>query len=357
MRNPNNYGSIIKLSGKRRKPFMAKITAGYDELGRQIQKPIGYFESRKDAVNALAIYNLKKTEGITDETGMPTNALKGLKEQVMRGQPTLRELFDEVHKNYYSTKSKSVQQNSKIWFEKLNILTEKKIAEINIRETQEVFDLMKLSNNDGTIIHVKSIFSKVLKEAIRKGYIAPQDDFSRYIDISTGTSKTISKHHPFSLEELATLLHNSPTSDLIMVYILLGVRTSEIIGADKIEYHLEDKYPHIKLKGSKTQSGLNRTIPIHPYIMDKLSIIDNLQSYYYAVANFNKILKSLDIENHTMYDTRHTFASLAKHFEVSDYYRKKIMGHKTNDLTDDVYTTAYLSKLYNEIIKIDINKL
>ena len=32
MRNPNGYGSVYKLSGKRRRPFVASITTGQDEL-------------------------------------------------------------------------------------------------------------------------------------------------------------------------------------------------------------------------------------------------------------------------------------------------------------------------------------
>ncbi|STO37556.1 Uncharacterised protein [Gallibacterium anatis] len=32
MRLPNGYGSVFKLSGKRRKPFIARKTIGYDEI-------------------------------------------------------------------------------------------------------------------------------------------------------------------------------------------------------------------------------------------------------------------------------------------------------------------------------------
>ena len=36
-RRPNQAGTIIKLSGKLRKPFWAKVTTGYDTLtGNQI---------------------------------------------------------------------------------------------------------------------------------------------------------------------------------------------------------------------------------------------------------------------------------------------------------------------------------
>ena len=58
MRLPNGYGAVIKLGGKRRKPFAARVTVGYEEIGqkngvpqvRQKVKYIGYFEKRKYAV-------------------------------------------------------------------------------------------------------------------------------------------------------------------------------------------------------------------------------------------------------------------------------------------------------------------
>lgn len=34
MKMPNGYGSIIKLSGKRRRPFAVRITAGYTDEGK-----------------------------------------------------------------------------------------------------------------------------------------------------------------------------------------------------------------------------------------------------------------------------------------------------------------------------------
>ena len=33
MKNPNGYGSVSKLSGKRRRPYIVRITAGFDMEG------------------------------------------------------------------------------------------------------------------------------------------------------------------------------------------------------------------------------------------------------------------------------------------------------------------------------------
>lgn len=50
MRLPNGYGSITKLSGKRRKPYAVKVTKEWTDDGKQVQKYLGYYESRAKAI-------------------------------------------------------------------------------------------------------------------------------------------------------------------------------------------------------------------------------------------------------------------------------------------------------------------
>lgn len=56
MKLPNNYGSITKLSGNRRRPFMVRKSLD----GKQLV--IGYFESKEKALQALADYNRQPDE-------------------------------------------------------------------------------------------------------------------------------------------------------------------------------------------------------------------------------------------------------------------------------------------------------
>ena len=60
MRNPNGYGSIIKLSGKRRKPFAVRVTIGWNNNGKQIYKYIGYYKTKQEADRQLVYYTEKK---------------------------------------------------------------------------------------------------------------------------------------------------------------------------------------------------------------------------------------------------------------------------------------------------------
>ena len=57
MKNPNGYGSVVKLSGNRRKPYCARKTSGWNEKGYPIYMVIGYYADRQSAMIALADYN------------------------------------------------------------------------------------------------------------------------------------------------------------------------------------------------------------------------------------------------------------------------------------------------------------
>ena len=57
MRLPNGYGSVYKLSGNRRNPWIVRITMGFDDEGNQIRSTIGYYPTRQKALQVLAEFN------------------------------------------------------------------------------------------------------------------------------------------------------------------------------------------------------------------------------------------------------------------------------------------------------------
>ena len=62
MRLPNGFGGIAKLSGKRRNPWRARITSGWEidektQKVKQVYTTIGYYPTRQLALQALSDYN------------------------------------------------------------------------------------------------------------------------------------------------------------------------------------------------------------------------------------------------------------------------------------------------------------
>lgn len=57
LKRANGSGSITKVSGRRRNPYQALVTLGWDNNGKQIRKSLGYFPTYDKAVIALDSYN------------------------------------------------------------------------------------------------------------------------------------------------------------------------------------------------------------------------------------------------------------------------------------------------------------
>ena len=57
MRLPNGYGTVAKLSGKRRRPYIVKKTLGLNEKGYPIIEIVGYAASREEGLELLAQFN------------------------------------------------------------------------------------------------------------------------------------------------------------------------------------------------------------------------------------------------------------------------------------------------------------
>ena len=62
MNLPNGFGSVYKLSGKRRRPWVARKTTGWtfdEDNGKSypIYQFVGYYATRAEALTALTEYN------------------------------------------------------------------------------------------------------------------------------------------------------------------------------------------------------------------------------------------------------------------------------------------------------------
>lgn len=113
--------------------------------------------------------------------------------------------------------------------------------------------------------------------------------------------------------------------------------------------------------GSKTDAGKNRIVPINDDIKDIVIeeiLVDGERTVDCVYNNLtNRIMPRINNmlgSNHTMHDTRVTFASLCQLYNVDVYIRKKVLGHKLNDITFDVYTNESKNRLCSEINKIHV---
>ena len=342
MKNPNGYGSVAKLSGKRRKPFMVRITTGFDMEGRQIMKVLGYYETQAKAIKALADYNDSPYD-------------------ISLSDVTLKEILDRIMENKKEAIEKSTMKNYKVWYSQLKPLYNKKMKDIRTIELQNFINsLSHLAS--GTLKNIKSFIGMIFKDAMEMDIIAK--DYSEYIKLPKHKPKIDRK--VFTDEKFVLLwnnLNDLEYADVILILIYTGMRVNELLKLPKINVDLEQ---NIIIGGSKTEAGKNRVIPIHPKILPLIiKRMDNRTEYlipnrteksFYNYNNFrkNEFLKIMEKLNmtHTIHDTRHTFATMISDVSDNETAITGIIGHANINMTKR-YTHTSIEKMRKEIEKIN----
>lgn len=376
-RRPNNAGTVVKLSGKRRKPYCARISSDERDImtGKKKQIIIGTFETKLEALNALSLYHMTVQKTLSDKEADAIDA--NLYNQIMQRKnahvPTFAQLYDNVDRNYISKLSSSAKRGYAASFKRINKLHDRPITELSLKKIQSVFDELKRTTTKDSLSDSKRIVKMVFKEAIIQELISKEDDLTEYINIDTDFEGTKTVHRSFNINEISKLIEDDTyESKVILIYIFTGCRAIELLNLPKENIHIKEicnddgveREVSYIIAGVKTTSGKNRIIPIHkviePYIIEMLKK-DNVLLRYpqkspydaFKIQLFLPLMKRLKM-NHLPHDTRHTFSTLAEMYNLNEYMVKKILGHKYQDLTKDVYTHTLVNRLYTEIHKIQL---
>ena len=370
-RRPNNSGTVVKLSGKRRNPYCARVISEDRDLitGRKKQVCIGTFATREEALNALSIYSLKRSNAITNEEArnLAPDLFDKIQEKTQKRVPTFKDIYHILDEEEFSKLSKSARKGYKAWIKHFKSIYDRPINNITLADLQFVFD--NDGSKNGTQVHMKVLCSKIFEYAVIHQFISRDDDYTSYIKIADYKQST--KHYPFTVDEIKKLkASNTSEAHLILIYIYTGLRVGELLYIKRDNIHINepcnddgvDRVISYIVAGSKTAAGKNRIVPIHndikQFVIDELiekekRLID--VSYEWGFnKNIMPMINNMLNTNHTMHDTRVTFASLCQLYKVDIYARKKILGHKLKDITFDIYTKASKNRLWTEVNKIKL---
>lgn len=339
MRNPNGYGSVTKLSGTRRKPFMVKKTIGYNALGHPIIEVIGYFETREAANIALAEYNAHPYD---------LNSRK----------VTIRELWELWLEKEAPVRASASLVSDRKWVYNNYIApyAEHPYAQLRLPEMQEIIDTC--GKGLGT------------QKAIRN-FFATMDDYAQAMEMSIMPKHNMLKlgrddaekrgAHVFSEPEIITLWDNldAPLVDATLIYLYTGWRISELLEMNKSSIDLKEM---TMLGGTKTDAGKNRIVPIHeriqPLVIARMDAPGDLLlstpngGRWYATeyrAQWYDTLKELGFGEHRPHDTRHTFRSRLDSAGGNKVAIDLLMGHASKSVGERVYTHKTLDELRQTI--------
>lgn len=310
MRLPNGFGSIVFLTGNRRRPYWAKKFKYKDERGYPIYDTIGYYETYNDAYAALLEYNKSPYDiGTHDMTfgeaserwfkDFTTIPVKGR----LPAEPTLR---------VYQASSR-----------KCDAIANRKIREITTQELQQLMATIV----PGTQHNFKAYLSNVFKWAIRAGII--QTSPVKYV---FRTAKTDPKRHPFTVEEVREIwkMDPGPIRDTALILLYTGMRVGEL-------FTISEQTDRYIVAGEKTVAGKNRMIPIHSKIR---SLMENIPPWRDSHQIYQAFIKVF--EDHTPHDCRRAFITRAHECGMDPLVSRKIVGHAGKD----IHETAYV-KLQN----------
>lgn len=370
-RRPNGLGTVVKLSGRRRKPFCAKVTLDERNLtnGEKKRLVIGTFETYQEALNALSLYSLTVNNTISKKESMEIDpeVYQKVQDKMSKKVPTFLDIYYVLDKDEFSLLSPQTQNSMHGAIKHLKKLHYLKIDQITLRMIQDVFD--EDGSNHSTQVHMKTICTKVFRYAVVSQYIERNDDYTSYIRIAKYEESVM--HRPYTINEILALKKaDTPEAHIMLIFIYTGVRINELLNINRDNIHIDEKCDDdgterlisYMITGSKTKAGKNRIVPIHDdikqYVIDELlkpekRLVDVTYANFTTRTVLIKVNKLLNT-HHTMHDTRKTFATLCQMNNLNVYIRKKVLGHRMNDITFDVYTNESKNRLWTEINKIKV---
>ena len=338
------------MSGKRRRPWIVRVTTGYDidaETGtfKQKQETLGYAATRAEGMQMLAAYNMNPFD-------------------IKASKITFREVYEQWSAIKYPTVSKSNIHGYEASYKVCGMLYDRIFKDIRLADLQHVVDTC--GKNYPTLKKLKGLFNQLYEYAMKNDVC--NKDYSEYVDIQRYKDRNPDKrdHNKFTREEVNRLweFKDQPYYQIVLMLIYTGCRISELLDLKKENVNLKEQY--FDVIASKTENGIRR-VPIADKILPmfkawyKGSPCEYLlycpsgtgfdyRNYYDSY--WTPVMESLGFD-HKPHDTRHTCVSMLAEAQVEPTMIKKIVGHSgAMTLTERVYTHLDVKVLLEAINKI-----
>ena len=339
MKLANGTGSITKLTGSRRKPWVVRapeVLMLEDGKPKRKRHIIGYCATQKEALLMLSEYvknpyDLKKYT--VDEVWKKAFPRMDIKE---KRRKTLTSVY-----NIY-----------------LEPISNMQIRDVKTEDLQQIID--NCEKRSATKNNIRTVMRTIFEYAMSNDIV--HKDYSQYIKY--GVDDVLMERELFTKEQIDKLWDNKDTWQYGFLLILLytGCRFQEIADNKLDSLDLENKTLHIPEYAAKNKPSI-RTIPIHEkiipiieqykgkeYLFEHKGYKASYQNMYARdLPKINEFLNS----DHTFHDTRHTFTTVLKEKEVDLFYIDELVGHKHNNITEDVYTHARIEKMREALSKLD----
>ena len=330
MRNPNGYGSVVRLSGKRRRPFMIRgAVYGYDDRGFPMFHIIGYSATREEGMMLLAQYNSDPWD-------------------VDKAKITLQELFDLWKEKKAPKLGQSNRQSLYSAFKHCSKLVNKPYKMIRSFQMQETID--ECGKGYSTQGAIKNLWGHLDHFALELDVIN-----KCYSELITSAPIPPTSRVPFSNEEIHTLWEHQaePWVDSVLIFIYSGWRITEMLKLKAEDVNLKEGTMQ---GGIKTKAGKGRIVPIHSFIRPLVEAriseggprLLNYEGKAISESKYrelwNDVMGLLGM-NHVPHEARHTFESLLDSAGANRKCIDMMMGHTSKDTGNRVYNHKTIEEL------------
>lgn len=233
MKLPNGFGSIVKLSGNRRKPYAVRRHGKY----------LAYFATHDEALIYLADVNKQP--------------------DIVGSELTFAEIYRLEMAEHAAKISPKTVNGYKSAYQHCKALWPMKIKDIKVSDLQAV--IAGCGTGQPTQKKVRQIMHNVYRYAVKYQLISASADLSGYVDIDKLKRKY--KKVPFNTRQLNRVKQIADSHDVlapwakcIVMMCYCGTRPSEFLAVTKADVKLKSRY--FIVRDSKTEAGRNRMVPI-----------------------------------------------------------------------------------------------
>lgn len=324
VKNPNRYGSVTRLSGNRRKPWVVR------EGKSGQQKPIGYTATREDGLILLAKFNATPWDIEADKITL-----------------------DELYKLWLDKRAcklgEANRASLKSAYNHCAKLGGLKYNQIKSYQMQDCIDgCGKGYSTQGAI---KNLWGHLDRFAMELDIIQKQCS-----DLLTSAPIPETTKQIFTDDEVQRLWDNQTLewADSVLFFLYTGFRISEMIGLKTANIDLN---AGTMIGGVKTAAGKNRLVPIHSKIQTIVQRrFEQSKSGYLFEYNgkklnesqyrdvWNELMNTLNMD-HTPHECRHTFRSRLDSAGANKVCIDRLMGHKSKGTGERVYTHKNIEEL------------
>ncbi|MFV0518401.1 MAG: tyrosine-type recombinase/integrase [Aminipila sp.] len=344
MKLPNGFGTVYKLSGKRRKPWIVRKTISWDlneETGKLKQNyaTLGYYETRAKALEALSLYNSSPYD-------------------IDTAKITFAEIYKQMTSaKYFQNLSDSSKKSYNITYKASEELHKLSFKDIRKPHMQKIIDAID-KGGYATRKKYKVTYSAMYKLALEMDVV--NKNYAKFLDI--GDDENVKGKTPFTADEIKLLWtheDNLEYLDTVLILIYSGMRIGEMLDLETENIDLEN---NVMRGGNKTFAGIDRIIPIHSKIKPFIEKYYNNGHKYlitypdgkpftyanYRDSYFDQFMEALGME-HLPHEARHTFISLMDSAGANKICLDKIIGHAGKGTREKVYTHKTIEELKQNI--------